>query len=357
MKKIVYIRPGDIYVTPAFSRIIESKDLLNDSSVAIYVIQWLDSEPSKSEEGITYLNFKKPRGLKGLLGWLWFILRNLWSIAPGYVHNFSFHSWFPILLYKLFYPKSVNLFYDCRDYFGWSFSLSPLTKKLSIWMDRRIASLCKQIIFPDRNGFVYFNTQSDKYTAIPNTVTDFLANKEIIRPDTGKNIRLFYAGYLSNDRNIQSIIEAVKTHKNLELHIAANFISNQFDQALLEDPRFVYHGKLTHQSVIELMLECDYCLIMYNADLENYRLIQPTKFYDSLMSNTPYICAEGMVALQEHCGADWPNLCLPYGDVNAFANLTKPVVSSKNRELYEQKYEYNTVLAEIAKVYSKYLNH
>ncbi|MDC7999123.1 hypothetical protein [Gilvibacter sediminis] len=355
MKKIVYIRPGDIYVTPAFSRIVEASQLLDDPSVKIYVIQWLNDEQSKSEDGITYLNFTKKRGALGMLGWFWFILSKLLSIAPRYVHNFSFHSWTPILIYKIFYPKRIDLFYDCRDYFGWSFSLSPLTKRFSIWADRRIARICKQIIFPDRNGFVYFNTQADKYTAIPNTVTDFLAGQEINRPDTGKNIRLFYAGYLSNDRNIKAIIEAVKTYQHLELHIAANFISNQFDQSLLEDPRFVYHGKLSHQRVIELMLECDYCLIMYNAALENYRLIQPTKFYDSLMSNTPYICAEGMTALKENCGPEWPNLCLAYNSVEAFADLKKPVLNNKNRSLYTSTYEYTKVLGDIAKVYDKYL--
>lgn len=356
MKKIIYIRPGDIYVTPAFSRIIESKRLLDAPQVSIIVMQWLDEEPSKVEEGIRYLNYRGKRGLFGMLGWSLFVLRHLFAIAPSYVHNFVFHNWFSIIIYKLLYPKKIHLFYDCRDYFGWSFSLSPTAKKVSIWLDRRFASMCKEIIFPDKNGFVYFNTEAKKYTAIPNTVTDFLAGKSIERTTKDGPIRLFYAGYLSNDRNIDAIIAAVKKYEHLELHIASNYVSNKFDSAMLEDSRFVYHGKLTHQRVIEIMQQCDYCLIMYNAELENYRLIQPTKFYDSLMSNTPYICAEGMEALKEYCGEDWPNLCLSYGDPDAFKDIEKPIVNTKNRQLYEAEYRYDTVLGAIATVYIRFLN-
>lgn len=356
MKKIVYIRSGDIYVTPAFSRIVESKQLLDDPTLKIYVIQWLVDAQSKSEAGIEYLNYKGKRGLLGMIGWSLFVIRQLFGKAPSYVHNFEFQNWFPILIYKYLYPKKIQLFYDCRDYFGWSFSLNGKAKKLAIWMDRKIAKRCKEIIFPDRNGFVYFNTQTSKYTVIPNTVTDFLEGKTADRNYTGRPIRLFYAGYLSNDRNIDAIIAAVKKYNHLELHIASNYVSNKFDSAMLEDPRFVYHGKLSHQRVIEIMQECDYCLIMYNAALENYRLIQPTKFYDALMSNTPYICAEGMEALKEHCGEDWPNLCLGYGDPDVFKDLGKPKVNNKNRNLYDQHYNYDTVLESIAAVYTRYLN-
>lgn len=355
MKKIVYIRPGDIYVTPAFSRVIESKKLLDDPSLSIIVLQWLDAEQSKEEAGICYYNFRTKRGLLGLIGWNIFILRYLILKAPGYVHNFSFHSWFPILLYKFLYPKKIRLFYDCRDYFGWSFSLAPFTKRASIWIDRRISRICEQIIFPDSNGFVYFNCRDKNFTAIPNTVTDFLGDKTIARIDSEKTIRLFYAGYLSKDRNIDTIIEAVKKYDYLELHIASNFISNQFDKDLLDDPRFVFHGKLSHKTVIDLMLKCDYCLIMYNAKLKNYQLIQPTKFYDCLMSNTPYICAEGMEALQANCGGNWPNLCLAYGDITVFKDLKKPLKNNMNRALYESKYRYEIVLQSIAHVYTKYL--
>lgn len=353
--RILFIRPSNIYVTPAFSRVVEAKGLLDNPKVEIHVLHWVDSDSEFKSDGIKYHNFSSSKGKLGFLKWNLFILKTLLMLKPGFVHNFSFQNWFPIVLYKLFYPKRIKLFYDCRDYFAWSASWNPVLKRFMHFFDRRISRLCSQIIFPDPNGYTYFRTKAANFSVIPNTVIDTFKNRELIRKSTGDRIKILYAGYLSNDRNIQAIIDAVKKFQHLELNIATNFISSQFDQSLLEDPRFIYHGKLSHQQVIDLMLECDYSLIMYNPSLQNYQQIQPTKFYDSLMSNTPFICAEGMTSLQKYCGSDWPNICLPYNDVDAFTQLKKPLINDKNRSLYTDTYEYSKVLSDLAKVYDVYL--
>jgi hypothetical protein len=284
---------------------------------------------------------------------------SLFESRPAYVHNFSFLNSFPILLYKLLVWK-VKIFYDCRDYFAWTKKRKAIINTLIRYIDIFIAKkICTQVIFPDENGFRYFNTRDkNKFHIIPNTVRDYYENSKTLARNVNENkkIKLFYSGYLSLDRNIETIINAVKNSSKLELHIASNYISSEFNSEILSSDNFKFHGKMTHREVLEFMRSCDYALIMYDPSLKNYQKILPTKFFDCICSNTPFICSKGMESLESFTNGEYPNLSLIYNDTNVFENLKKPLPNDENRKLYLEKYDYATIIDDLGNCYNSFLN-
>jgi hypothetical protein len=92
----------------------------------------------------------------------------------------------------------------------------------------------------------------------------------------------------------------------------------------------------------------DYCLLTYDSKLENYKYIQPTKFYDCLSIGLPYICAKGMISLEKHVNKLTQNLSVDYNSIE-FPKLVKTDFSEYNHNLYNSSYQYDYVLNKFKK--------
>lgn len=309
------------------------------------------------DDRFTFISYTAKRTIIGYLKWSWFIFIHLFRVNPEIIHTMSFLNWFGLLPY-LFFRKKKRVFYDCRDYFAWSKMRTKAIVLLIMTIDRIGAYFCKKVVFPDEAGYAYFRASNKtKFKVIPNTVKDEFFKIKSIRKgeiDRGR-IRLAFLGYTSKDRNIETIIEAIKRFKNLELHVASSYISRKLTH-FTKSERVFFHGKLKREEMLKLLMVSDYCLMTYDPSLKNHVRILPTKFFDCLMTNTPFICSKGMISLEQYVGQEWPNHAIDYGEVEAFKNLAKPIQSYKNRSLYEEKYAYSIIMNQVKVLYDEFLN-
>lgn len=337
--KILFTGPRDINATPAFKRAIDSIPYLNKHS--IHIVDWTDGPQMPMYD---HRSYKQKKTFFNLICWQFYLCKILLIVRPNVIFNMSILSSPAILLYSLF--NTFTHIYDCRDYFAVSYKFPKILKLIFQKYDIFYSHFCKLVIFPDDYGYDYFETRASNYVVIPNTVEEYGLSKIWCEGP----IRLGYFGYFSEDRNIKAIFEFLASHQDVELHVVCNYIPHKLITRLQKSENIIVHNRLSHYETQKIMCQMDYCLIMYNPNLMNYKFIKPTKFYDCLALGLPFICSKGMVALEVLCDCD--NLSVEYG-VSNLGKIKKTYYSLKNREQYEN-YKYINVIniysSELAKV-------
>lgn len=334
MVKILFTAPRDIGATPALNRLLDAITI--EHGVYQYFVDWNSTPDLKLKN---YTSFKLRKNALSLFFWQFFLLWQLIKIRPDIIVNMSILSAPSLLTFRIF--KKFEHVYDCRDYFAVSYPFCNHISRILRLIDIAYSRLCVLIIFPDEYGYKYFNTASSNYVDIPNTVSTYGYKKE---RSHGK-VKLGYFGYLSEDRNIRAILSQMEKDSTVELHVACNYIPERLRDIVQSTNNVFYHGKLTHKQSQKLMSQMDYCLIMYNPALDNYKYIKPTKYYDCLAIGLPYICSEGMISLQNDC-EDYSH-AQKYGSFST-ENLCKTEYSEINANKFK-KYEYDIVVSEISK--------
>lgn len=342
MVKVLFTAPRDIGATPALQRMLDAQ--FNLGKIENTFVDWVTTPSLKLKN---YQSFRWSKSKFGLVAWQIYLLYWILKIRPDVVVNMSVLSSPCIMIARIL--VGFRHVYDCRDYFAVSYHFSPFQTKILRAVDVWFSRQSELTIFPDEYGFKYFCTDEKKYVVVPNTVKTYGFRKMA----TSSRIKLGYFGYLSLDRNIVAIMDGVKQDERVELHIACNYVPEKLTDLIETCDNIIYHGKLSHKESQELMSEMDYCLIMYDPSLENYRYIQPTKYYDCLALGLPYICSKGMVSLQQNCNND--NIAQEYGTFTT-SNLRKTDFLSKNFACFEI-YSYERVIGmlsvEFEKVFAK----
>lgn len=335
--KILFTRLGNINVTPAFSRSLFASESFNSSQV---IVDWGRDNTTGPilKNNTREFHFSKRKTLFNLFVWQFYLFRILLKEKPLIIFNMSTIYSFPsIIIYKIF--TKTKIVYDCRDYFALAKNYNSLLQNIIIKIDNYIGKICSVIVVPDEYGPKYFREVSrEKIIVVPNSVEDFGIRKKMVNGP----IRLAYLGYLSKDRNLRAILELVSKNKNIELHIARNYISKNTEDIIPQQSNIFLYEKLTHKESHELLSKMDYCLITYDPKLGNHKYIQPTKFYDCLVLGLPFICSKGMVNLEKHTKGT-TNLAVEYNSVD-FGDLKKTDFSDYNYKLYEDNYRVEDIL-------------
>lgn len=329
----MYTGPRDIHVTPALERARYATQRIKTEEV---IIDWCDDEDLFQENYIER-HFKCKKTMVNVLRWNAYLLTNLFKYKPNVIFNMSMLSFLPIFIYSWF--VKINIIYDCRDYLSVSYAWPRWISSTVQLFDNLTALLCTRVVVPDDYGYEYFYMlKPSKIYVVHNTVQNY-GLKKTFSPGP---IRLGYFGYLSLDRNIEAIFDYVKINASeIELHIACNYMPENLKDIIPSATNVIFHGYLSHFECHKLLSKMDYCLIMYNAKLDNYRKIQPTKFYDCLSLGLSYICSKGMTSLEGYIDYS-SNLVFDYGTTD-LTGLKKTELSQYNLDLYP-KFSYKTVV-------------
>lgn len=120
------------------------------------------------------------------------------------------------------------------------------------------------------------------------------ANIENIKKVENKKIRIVYVGILQDHRFLIEMSQYFKENPDVELHIGGfgkyekyfRDLSNAFKNVF-------YYGKLPYKDTIELEINSDIMLAIYDPTIENHRFAAPNKFYESLMLGKPVVMVKG----------------------------------------------------------------
>lgn len=333
--KILYTGPRDIHATPALKRTRYATQRLKSQEI---IVDWNDKDDVISED-YSECHFKPKKSIFTLILWQFYLFQKLLKYRPGVIFNMSSLSIFPIFIYGLF--SNVKVVYDCRDYLAVSYKFRPWLQRSIQFFDNLSAMWAHVVVVPDEYGYEYFYMlKRSKLYVVHNTVEDLGVRKIAVSGP----IRIAYFGYLSLDRNIRTIFEFVKKNRDLiELHIACNYIPDRLKDEILDLENIIFYGNLARFEAHQVLSEMDYCLIMYDPTLGNYKNIRPTKFYDCLALGLPFICSNGMTNLENHVG-DSSNIAVEYGCLD-FGVLSKTEFSQYNRDLYPD-FSYEKVVAD-----------
>jgi hypothetical protein len=338
----MYTGPRDIHQTPALARARCATQNIKSEEV---IIDW-SANDDVFQENYIERHFKCKKNLLAVIKWQAYLIIKLWKYKPSVVFNMSVLSFLPIFIYSFF--VKVKVIYDCRDYLAVSYNWPRWIMVIVQFLDNITALTVSRVVVPDEYGFEYFYLlKHDKLHVVHNTVQDYgLQKQELAGP-----IRLGYLGYLSLDRNIESIFKyVIDNPSEVELHIACNFIPERLKDIIPTAKNIVFHGRLSHFECHKLLSEMDYCLMMYDAKLDNYRKIQPTKFYDCLALGLPFICSKGMESLEQHIDQS-SNLAFDYGS-HEINGLKKTGLSQYNLDLWPN-FTYKSVVDDYQKFFER----
>ena len=116
----------------------------------------------------------------------------------------------------------------------------------------------------------------------------------IINKDNSKPFRLLFAGRLTEGKGVFLLVQAVQELLNtnpdlFELHIAGSGDAEQkLHQLITADKRFVYHGRVDQQALIQLYQLCHLTIIPSHTHIEG----SPLTMAESIYCGTPVLVSD-----------------------------------------------------------------
>lgn len=346
------LRSNPIFPDP---RIEKEAMTLGKSGYNVTLIGWLRYGDAPIHEEKTFykvhrIKFRAPLGIKIIvyLPFWWFILfSKLMKYDWDIVHAADFDTYIPALIAAKIKKKKVV--YDIFDFYVDMISIPGLLRELIKKLEVFLTKYADAVIIVDPSRIKQLKIKNNSLLIIFNSPQDFLLTNINKNLKSDEFLKLFYAGNLSKDRDVISIIKIVKNSKNLNLEIAGwGECEKKIVELIKNESRITFHGLLQYDEVLQKTIESDLLFALYDPSIPNNRYASPNKLFEAMMCRKPIIVSDGSsmadIVRKENCG-----LVVPYGDVEAIKHAILTIkdnpelcnqLGRNGRKAYEQKYSW-----------------
>lgn len=306
---------------------------------------------------------------------IWWIYILIWLIGHKWdvVHSADIDCYFPSLIAAKI--KRKHIIYDIFDSAADNIRINENIRRLIKFIDTSLLKFADKVIIVDScriNQILYHDCENipENLYIIYNTPEDYPKMSELHNNMRSEEFNVFYAGTLTPDRDIFSMINLTNEIDNMHVYIAGfgdhPSITKRLIDLDLKLNQITYLGCIPYEKVLNYSSSSDLLFALYDPSIPNNVLASPNKLFEAMMCSKPIIVNEGVATADkvrdEKCG-----LVVPYGDNDA---LKEAVLYLKNnpdirselgrngRQAYEMKYNWKIMEKQLLTLYaSLFENH
>lgn len=327
---IIFLRSTDC--TPD-SRVQKYTDYLESCKKNYKVVGWNRHNRVADNNKYTFYHKSAPHGngtknLFAMLGFNVFILRYLWQNKDNYqiIHACDFDTVMPAIVIKLLFGKKV--IYDIFDWFVDSRNFhNNLLKKIILFFERVALKNADVTIICDEERITQLNYIPRTLWTLPN-IPNF--NSHILESKSNLNdkIVLSYVGVLSEDRNLQELLDAVSRNQQINLQIAGfGILEHKVKEYANKYENITFWGSVPYKDGLNIMNQSDIIVAFYEKRIKNNIYAAPNKYYESLFLGKPLLTTRGtLVGLK--CEKYHTGFAIEEGE-KSIAEFFSTIVSNK----------------------------
>ena len=356
-------------IDPAINKIAKS---LSENGYDVKLLVWdrMGNTQTEKVDGYRVYKFglKAPHDKTSVvfflpIWWLYeffFLLKQKSTV----VHVCDLDTLIPAIFAKLI--KNTKLCYTIYDFYADNLpnNFPPLIRKFIAFIERFGIRFTDVLFLVDNCRYEQVKGSRIKHVEyIYNSPQDYFTVQQKNQPDTGDELKIFYAGIIHKSRGLEYIIEAIRDINGLKLTIAGAGPDKDFLENLPNDIKTYvkYIGPITYEKVTERTIESDLLFAFYDPSIPNNKYASPNKLFEAMMCGKPIIMNSGIAAseivLEEKCG-----LIVPYGDINAIREAITKIknypdlrikLGENGRKAYEEKYSWKIMERRLIDTYKK----
>lgn len=373
MKKVCILRSNP--VNPD-SRVEKEAMTLSSAGYDVTIIAWdrgSNHEPSyeKIEVGgifipIIRLGFKASfgEGLKNIVPFLKFqlALRKLLKKNQfDLVHACDFDTAF--FTYKLAKKMGAKVVFDVFDFLCSKpvNMFQRLVKKAQF----KIINACDATIICTEDRKKQIQGSNPRFLEVIHNSPSArqMTNSHNQMPQSSDVVKVCYVGILQGGRLLKEIGEFFSNHPSIELHIGGfGLLDGYFSKLSREHSNIIYYGRISYDKTLEIEMQSDIMLAIYDPSVNNHVFAAPNKFYEALFLGKPIVMVKGTgmsnVVEQNNIGE-----LIDYnigGFEQGIDNLVKrrkdwPLINKSMKKIYSEHYSWEVMEIRLVALYKKLL--
>lgn len=255
---------------------------------------------------------------------LWIIKIFIYILLKGNKHYYyclGFDTALPASLASLIVKR--NFVYDNADNISKSYKWPKPIEKVIVFLEKFCANRAAIHLVPGRSRI----EEIEKNTKIiPNTPTSFLlerAKKIACERDykKGKIFTVYINGYLTKERGINQIYNAVKKCQNNKINvIIAGYLRCEAANKLIELSNVKYYGQISNEEALALYYNSHLAITYYDPSIKVNQLAEPNKWGDCIATQTPFLTNIEILTAKPYFEKK-ACLGLPYYDIDSMVDL------------------------------------
>ncbi len=194
--------------------------------------------------------------------------------------------------------KNIKLVFDMREFYE-SGNLSKI-KYIVRYLVKFMQSKCYKVIYlNDLQKSYVTKSNTSKLVYLPNYPEgDKFKNIEKVKSE---KIRISFIGYVRHYEPLKALIEVAGNNEKFEVYIHGKgvYYKSILNLSKAYNNCFVT-GEFNHDDIIKLYNNTDILYCVYNVEDRNDKNAYPTKFFESIITDTPIIVAENTV-IGDYC--------------------------------------------------------
>jgi len=193
-----------------------------------------------------------------------------------------------------------KIVFDIVDNYGHTHSMPRILKKIVNRIEKRMISLVDGVIVCNDERYMETLCSRPKNCLVLHNSPDFeesLIAQRFLKKPTDK-FKIAYIGTLVNEgRLLREIVEASKSHSEIELHVAGIGPLGEFVRMIQDSSTNVFfYGQLANEDALRLQNECDLLFATYDPKIRINKLSAPLKLYEAMALKKPIIVCRGTTA-------------------------------------------------------------
>jgi len=328
-------------------------------------------ELTNEESNLKLFNLKAPYGYEqyGVLRlvayfpifWMWIFIK-LCVHRPRSIHACDLATILPCYIYKVLFRK--KLIFDVLDRYGMTYV--PKDRNVILgWLHSLVNSL--EEIFAKNSDvliavsdkiFLTFGKKPSNCVTIMNCPEDQLINTSRLETNV---FRLLFTGAIRRGRGLEVIRDIVSDLKDVQLNITGKIKDVNLQNELAGMPNIKYHGFLDRDKLLDLEMNCDVMIALYDLKLQNqYEYGMANKVLEAMMCSLPVITNISHELLNDtKCG-----ISVGYDNVEQIKNAIitlrdnldlRRSYGKNGRKAYLQKYNWTKMEEKLYRTYDHLL--
>ncbi|MCL1044145.1 hypothetical protein L2737_02205 [Shewanella electrodiphila] len=308
MKKVICLGNGPVMsFTPYMAKLA---NVLCELGIATNFVTWVREDdvttakdPDNVETTILYKSKEtKVKFILVLKYFLWMIKVFLFASLSKekYFICSRFENAFPLFLVSLF--KNISYLYADRDNLHSTYKWPSIIKKVIYKIECLVAARAKIHLVP---GLSRNFTSLNNVRIISNKPSRSLYNKaKLIFNSRDNNLDESYVvyinGWITKNRGLHQISDAIvsKYSKKVKFLIAGDATSMSNELLTLDNVNYL--GRLSNEEALSFYFESHLVISLYDPSIKINRLAEPNKWWDCVLSQTPFISNFGVSTVERY---------------------------------------------------------
>ncbi len=299
--------------------------------------------------------------------WWLYIISQLLIEKWDAIHAADFDTFAPALLVAKVTKKPI--IYDIFDFYA-DMIRFPIFPKISraffAMIDRSFMRFADVVILPDDSRREQVGLSDNrKIVTIVNAPSDIFSKNGVVPDFISKSFTIYYGGYITDDRGVDIICQAVKPLSSVRLVImgpCSEAYGAKLKNICQNAPNIeLFLNWTPHEEILKQAMAADMLFAFYDPDIPNNKYASPNKLFEAMMCSKPILVNDGTsmakIVRDEGCG-----LVVPYGDVEAIKHAILTLKSDptlckclgeNGRKAYEAKYNWRIMEERLLELYEK----